>query len=445
MGNPADDKEVVEQMSYFKKDNNRNREVKQSLPIQYKHMEKFHDFFNDSTPDRAFSEPLKVQLDALFTLAFICLFRIDEVLSMRMTDIVEDVLENIEGEETLPYTSVSVSVTFRKSNQNDRTKKSVYKLFSNEKEKKINARIKLKLYLKMLKKNEDISEKSFLFPKINGETIDFSAPTSHAQITSYLNTLTEKLQLLENSSTGRFTTHCFRRGGAQFRFMYSKPRWSLEAIKWWGGWSSGEQGGSVYKYVLEEYSRIEYDYSDMLSPFRKDRNISATEMSTENPLTLGHFLAFSNEISENIKELKDILKQFQSTNTTTASNTITPSQITQSLPRNRGRRGKRIATIRVDPPVLNIGIPSVKNYQDIIRQWHEGDPNIGLKPLKDFTKKERNLTRNRKALYSKRKLVAEEYIYLGESQFKETYSDFLEKGLNVLIRAINRTRNERAN
>lgn len=39
---------------------------------------------------------------------------------------------------------------------------------------------------------------------------------------------------------GRFTTHCFRRGGAQYRFMWAKRKWSLKAVKWWGGWSSSE-------------------------------------------------------------------------------------------------------------------------------------------------------------------------------------------------------------
>lgn len=39
---------------------------------------------------------------------------------------------------------------------------------------------------------------------------------------------------------GKFTTHCFRRGGAQYRFMWAGQKWSLKAVKWWGGWSSNE-------------------------------------------------------------------------------------------------------------------------------------------------------------------------------------------------------------
>lgn len=40
-----------------------------------------------------------------------------------------------------------------------------------------------------------------------------------------------------------YTTHCFRRGGAQYRFMFAPigQRWSLNMIRWWGGWASGEK------------------------------------------------------------------------------------------------------------------------------------------------------------------------------------------------------------
>ena len=48
-------------------------------------------------------------------------------------------------------------------------------------------------------------------------------------------TLNAKLQ-------GVYSSHCFRRGGAQYRFMYAPlgKRWSLSRIRWWGGWAEGE-------------------------------------------------------------------------------------------------------------------------------------------------------------------------------------------------------------
>jgi hypothetical protein len=49
---------------------------------------------------------------------------------------------------------------------------------------------------------------------------------------------------------GKFTTHCFRRGGAQYRFMWAKRKWSLKAIKWWGGWSSSERVSAKLIFLL---------------------------------------------------------------------------------------------------------------------------------------------------------------------------------------------------
>lgn len=44
-------------------------------------------------------------------------------------------------------------------------------------------------------------------------------------------------------NAGNFTTHCFRRGGAQYRFMFAPigKRWTLAKIRWWGGWADGEK------------------------------------------------------------------------------------------------------------------------------------------------------------------------------------------------------------
>ena len=44
------------------------------------------------------------------------------------------------------------------------------------------------------------------------------------------------------TGAGHFTTHCFRRGGAQYRFMFAPmgQRWTLARIRWWGGWAIGE-------------------------------------------------------------------------------------------------------------------------------------------------------------------------------------------------------------
>ncbi|RKO84784.1 hypothetical protein BDK51DRAFT_32782 [Blyttiomyces helicus] len=53
------------------------------------------------------------------------------------------------------------------------------------------------------------------------------------------------LGLIEEYMEGRYSTHCFRNGGAQYRFMYARIRWALKAMKRWGGWSEGQQLGML--------------------------------------------------------------------------------------------------------------------------------------------------------------------------------------------------------
>ncbi|KAG1707130.1 hypothetical protein DVH05_026326 [Phytophthora capsici] len=49
-----------------------------------------------------------------------------------------------------------------------------------------------------------------------------------------------------------FTSHMFRRAGAQYRFMYAQParRWSLRMIKWWAEWSLSELTETLVRYLL---------------------------------------------------------------------------------------------------------------------------------------------------------------------------------------------------
>lgn len=83
-----------------------------------------------------------------------------------------------------------------------------------------------------------LQEDDYIFPYVapNG-AIHPNRPMSYDTI----------MNLLTEFSTGaglnkQYTTHCFRRGGAQYRFMYAPlgKRWSLSMVRWWGGWAVGE-------------------------------------------------------------------------------------------------------------------------------------------------------------------------------------------------------------
>lgn len=89
-----------------------------------------------------------------------------------------------------------------------------------------------------------------------------------------------------------FTSHCFRRGGAQYRFMFSPEprRWSLKMVKWWGGWSPNEQSETLVRYLLDDVlDQEENQLGDALAPDMID-HINDAYMnpieSSEEPRTL---------------------------------------------------------------------------------------------------------------------------------------------------------------
>lgn len=77
-----------------------------------------------------------------------------------------------------------------------------------------------------------------IFPYFRPNGIpDMSREMTQEMVQNLINTFTSEAGLLKY-----FTTHCFRRGGAQYRFMFAPigQRWSLCKIRWWGGWADGE-------------------------------------------------------------------------------------------------------------------------------------------------------------------------------------------------------------
>ena len=85
-----------------------------------------------------------------------------------------------------------------------------------------------------------------IFPYFRPKCIpDMSWEMTQEMVQSLINAFTS-----EASLSKYFTTHCFQRGGAQYRFMYAPigQHWSLCKICWWGGWADGEHVSTTSHY-----------------------------------------------------------------------------------------------------------------------------------------------------------------------------------------------------
>ncbi|KAF5342430.1 hypothetical protein D9611_001776 [Ephemerocybe angulata] len=113
-----------------------------------------------------------------------------------------------------------------------------------------------------------LQDDDFIFP-----TVNFANLTAHPD-TEVKRQAVDKLIKEMAGAAGlhkpeSYTTHCFRRGGAQYRFMFASigERWTLARIRWWGGWAANETGDTLMKYLLDELHSYEDDHADALCPF----------------------------------------------------------------------------------------------------------------------------------------------------------------------------------
>ncbi|EGZ06600.1 hypothetical protein PHYSODRAFT_341847 [Phytophthora sojae] len=121
---------------------------------------------------------------------------------------------------------------------------------------------------KKLKPGATASTKTTSFANVG---VKWGSPMSDTNFTQVLNIVAEAAGISRNLLGDEiwFTSHCFRRGGAQYRFMFApeKRRWSLKFVKWWAGWAPSEKSETVTRYLLDDVlDRDENQLGDSLAP-----------------------------------------------------------------------------------------------------------------------------------------------------------------------------------
>lgn len=89
----------------------------------------------------------------------------------------------------------------------------------------------------------ELNPDDYLFPHFNrsGHPMRGQGMMSHDFVQDWIDSFAERAGIAHPD--WKFTTHCFRRGGAQYRFMFAPlgKKWPLRTVRWWGGWAEGEQ------------------------------------------------------------------------------------------------------------------------------------------------------------------------------------------------------------
>ncbi|KAG1741594.1 hypothetical protein EDD22DRAFT_786691 [Suillus occidentalis] len=348
-------------------------------------------------------------------------------------------------------------------------------------------------WLELFHYGHTLQPNDLIFPAMGANgVVQPGQPISHDTVQKWINESTAGAGIL-----GNFSTHCFRRGGAQYWFMFAPvgQRWTLAKVRWWGGWAEGEHRDTLVRYLLDELHAYEADYSDALAPISRGANDSlagenalVSPASTEE-LRLVHASVTADvdrlrndigSVNNSLRSLTNVVVQAACT-TATAFQHLGSSQHFAVVPgsdQNNGavasKQRERLGlghpgstgtlpstcTTSQRLPTHGLVIPRVpfacangttspknRSWKDIVEHWLVGDPNRGLKtPLKDWPKEwYQGINRQFASKYHQRSTIALEFINeydSNETHFLAAYPE-AELGHTQLLKAINKARTAR--
>ncbi|KAF9167284.1 hypothetical protein DFQ26_005100 [Actinomortierella ambigua] len=388
-GNPVDSIEFDNYMKSLKKKFSEEATIKHSRAMTLRDLETLVSYLDRS--------------DVIDTYAFVATgfalwTRNNELVALKVCE----VERGLRTEEGHPY--LKIKPTWRKRNQDDPSKVYEYEIHPLPEEPITCCYTRLTRWLDFLQydlRRRPLKPDELVFPAIDASRIiRYGRKYSSHRIQTLLHQFTKAAGLHSTGQRSQYTTHCLRRGGAQHRFMFAKEKWSLKAVKWWGGWSAGEQEGTIMRYLLDEMNAYETGYSDMFSPNRRNyrHTVFMGEADADKPLT---------------RAQSSLALHVQTT----------PSQPTQEHTRVDRRK-----------PV----IPIARTWQECVKQWDEGDKDNGLEiPLKDWPT---HMRVSVGPLYSQRKLIVEEVKRCGtEQELRKVYGEKL-NSVQTLITSIREKR-----
>ncbi|KAG9060719.1 hypothetical protein KI688_009789 [Linnemannia hyalina] len=459
-GNPVHEVAFDRYLQSLKNRDGRAGTSRQSLAMFYSDIVTLMEHLQNPATIAERTEGLCLLFQAFAATGFALWTRNEELTRLQMKDIELDLSTGTGS----PF--FTITLTFRKTNQADASKANVYQIHPQPDYKAVCCYTKLKAWLQWMERSgRKLRSEDYVFPALDAQgRIKFQEALSQTRVQGWLDQLTNQTGLLAKRN-GRFTTYCFRRGGAQFRFMFAKEKWSLKAVKWWGGWSEGEGTGTIMRYLLEEFTCYEYGFSDMLSPSRQNSRHAVFMGETDTP-GAAPITQYSLDVSlQSLKEAisvemnhrSSIQEQELNHKQEVANKALIDSvmELNKALQESflaaiRGlghEPAPALATIPVLPilPILPVPailpvsvpapaptparkqpqqgdvepppapcIPTIKLWKEAVKQWEVGDHAKGLTiPLRDWTGSMRKTDPTK---YSQRKLIAKELDRVGRNE-----------------------------
>ncbi|KAF5371482.1 hypothetical protein D9615_009624 [Tricholomella constricta] len=349
----------------------------------------------------------------------------------------------------------------------------------------------LKLYAALL--GRELEPEDQLFPHISANgTIYPRQEMSYTTFSKLLTKFTTGANLV-----GWFTTHSFRRGGAQYRFVFAPRKWSLNKVLIVAltvGLRCDFEVDTLMKYLLDSLQSYENGHGDALHLVPKGFSESFMGEDVEaSPVTAGEVRELKRSVDEKFDTMDENLgrKMDEVVSRITTSFTeahLVGSRVLQPHHRERSSLLARTARLSATPydlgsrststsssasnesegtrsvsdssgllacskqnkknehraaPIQGVAIPNLRAgpdaWKQAVKQWEEGDEAAGLVALKDwpvewYTRRMRTFTGSKRR---DRELIVIAYDRVGRDEkiFEATYPE-AKKSIKSLLNAI---------
>ena len=301
IGNPIySDRFLRLYASTKRQDGRSGRRSKTAIPMLYTHLSVILGHIQDRlkgferTPH--ITSPERTQLEFMhffMILAYRLWARCDEVCSMQWSQINNEIQYSQKGNH--PY--LEVTITFRKTNQTNANNHHVHKLYHLKGRPLVDAAsayLQWKAYWTLVS-GQAPTPNDLIFPCIARDKVHLEhGITMKATQINLLLANMEAINSILPTAQGHFTSHSFRRGGAQDAVMhahlYNESRISVSHALWWGGWAQTEKVTTLAHYLFEEVAAQEQDHGDMEHPegdFNRANYFAGAQIPTKERLLEG--------------------------------------------------------------------------------------------------------------------------------------------------------------
>ncbi|KAJ7900711.1 hypothetical protein B0H14DRAFT_2493618 [Mycena olivaceomarginata] len=369
-GNPVFEPGFKVYYESLKNRHNRTSAATQALPMLPSDLKTIMEYLDSPEAIKYFTITQHLYFKAFVTTAFTLWTRNDELITLQF----KDIKLGLRSNTGIPYHEFSL--VFRKTNK-DPTKVQKYKVQLDLVHPEIDCYTHIHAWKSHMEGllGRPLRGTDYVFPAIASTgKLKFGEPTSRSAFETLLEAVVEKSDVMQGRN-GKFTTHCFRRGGAQYRFLWAERKWSLKAVKWWGGWSSE----TLMRYLLDELMAYEEGFSDIMMDDRApDRHETFMGEDPSAPLCRADLSKFEVAILAKLQGVVEKAATPAGPTITTPANfstTTHPAPVASHL-------APVLRSQSPEEPVQNIPqptrIPETNTLDDALRYWEHGCPEKGL-------------------------------------------------------------------